>query len=301
MNAFIALDVGGTQIKSAILAEGRLSSISRDAALAREDAETIVGNLAGIIAARQAELTAQGHTLAGVGLAFPGPFDYARGISLLRGIGKYDSIYGLDLRSRLAKICGLAGERFAFQNDADLFCLGEAAFGQGRGFDRSMMICIGTGLGSGFVEKGRLVKSGPRVPENGWVYSLPYQGGTVDQYLSATGLARMLRESGLFHPDITVREAAELARQGDPQARKIFAEFGARLEEVIPPISECFGAECLVIGGQVAKSSALFCEGLERTLKRLGTALRVSADSSASAMRAVPLLFRSAEEGENHA
>ena len=287
MNAFIALDVGGTQIKSAILAEGRLSSISRDAALAREDAETIVGNLAGIIAARQAELTAQGHTLAGVGLAFPGPFDYARGISLLRGIGKYDSIYGLDLRSRLAKICGLAGERFAFQNDADLFCLGEAAFG--------------TGLGSGFVEKGRLVKSGPRVPENGWVYSLPYQGGTVDQYLSATGLARMLRESGLFHPDITVREAADLARQGDPQARKIFAEFGARLEEVIPPISECFGAECLVIGGQVAKSSALFCEGLERTLKRLGTALRVSADSSASAMRAVPLLFRSAEEGENHA
>ena len=291
MKAFIALDVGGTQIKSAILTGGGLSPIHRDAALAQEDAGTILNNLAGIIRARQAELTGQGHSLAGAGLAFPGPFDYQRGICRMRGMGKYDSIYGLDLRAGLSQACGLPGERFAFENDADLFCLGEAAFGHGKGFERSMMICIGTGLGSGFVEQGRLVKSGPRVPENGWIYSLPYRNGIVDQYLSATGLTNMLRESGCFAPDITVKDAAELARQGNAPAKRIFEAFGQRLEEVIPPIARRFGAECLVVGGQAAKSGGLFCGGLEQALGRWGIQLRISPDSSASAMRAVPLLF----------
>ncbi|WP_300684319.1 ROK family protein [Acutalibacter sp. 1XD8-36] len=291
MNAFIALDVGGTQIKSAILTDGGLSPVYKDAALSQEDADTVIGNLAAIITSRHRELHSLDHGVAGIGLAFPGPFDYDRGISLLKGIGKYDSIYGLDLRARLSEACRLPQKLFAFQNDADLFCLGEAAFGQGKGFERAMMICIGTGLGSGFVENGRLVKSGPRVPENGWVYSLPYREGIVDQYLSATGLGNMIRESGCFVPGVTVKDVAELAWQGHPQAKEIFAQFGRRLEEVIQPLAQRFGAQVLVVGGQVAKSGSLFCQGLEQALKRLGIELRLSPNSSASAMRAMPLLF----------
>lgn len=292
MDAFIALDVGGTQIKSAVVVGGALSAVHKADACSRADAETIVNALAGTVLARWAELREQGHTLAGVGLAFPGPFDYEQGISRIVGIGKYDAIYGVDLRTELSKACGLPKERFAFQNDADLFCLGEAAFGQGEGFRRSMMVCIGTGIGSGFVENGWLVKSGPLVPENGWIYALPYRDGIVDQYLSATGLSNLLRESGCFPTDITVKEAAELAWQGNGDAKEIFAEFGRRLAEVIPQIAARFGAECLVVGGQVAKSSGLFCQSLEESLRHLGIVLRISADSSASAMRAVPLLFQ---------
>lgn len=292
MNAYIALDVGGTQIKSAVAAGGKLFAVHRGDAYAQADAETILENLAGIIMAREKELREQGYGLAGVGLAFPGPFDYERGVSRIRGIGKYDAIYGMNLRARLSKACGLPEEQFAFQNDADLFALGEGAFGQAKGFRRSMMICIGTGLGSGFIENGRLVKSGPRVPENGWIYSLPYRDGIVDQYLSATGLGDMLRESGCFPPAVTVKEAAELARQGNGEAQGIFEEFGRRLAEVVPSAAARFGAECLVVGGQVAKSSGLFCHSLEEALRPLGIELRVSEDSSGSAMRAVPLLFR---------
>src|SRR3954466_5529940 len=67
------------------------------------------------------------------GIAMPDPFDYARGIGLFEGVGKFTALRGVDvgdaLRSRLR------GE-FAFVNDADAFLLGEwaasAAVGAGR-------------------------------------------------------------------------------------------------------------------------------------------------------------------------
>ena len=34
-------------------------------------------------------------------VAVPGPFDYARGIGLFRDVGKFDSLYGVDVRHGL--------------------------------------------------------------------------------------------------------------------------------------------------------------------------------------------------------
>lgn len=294
MNAFIALDVGGTQIKSAIVSSDYrlLSTVRKDDALAKEGSQTIIRNFSDIIRAQAGALTSQGLTMSGIGIAFPGPFDYQKGISLLQGINKYDSIYGLNLRQLLAEECGIPQDCFAFLNDADMFCLGEATFGKGVGFKRSMMVCIGTGVGSGFVENGRLVKEGEHVPENGWIYSLPYKEGILDEYLSATGLSNRIRESGCFPAGITVKAVSDLGRKGDENAVRIFQSFGEALAEVIPPIALRFQAECLVMGGQVAKSSDLFIHNVKAVLAEKGVETRVSADSSVSAMRAVPLLFR---------
>lgn len=293
MNAYIALDIGGTQIKSAIIAEdNRLaSSIRIDDAHSKEDAPAIISNFAHIIRIQLSALTKQGLDISGIGIAFPGPFDYANGISYMQGINKYDAIYGLNLKDLLAGACNLPVDLIAFMNDADLFCLGEAVFGKGAAFNRSMMICIGTGLGSGFIANGKLIKQGNTVPENGWIYNLPYKDGIVDQYLSATGLHNMIQASGYFDSALTVKEASELARKGDKNAIRIFQQFGKKLEEVIPPIAARFQAECVIIGGQVAKSYDLFYNDLAMTLEKAGITTCISEDSSASAMRAVPLLF----------
>jgi len=293
MKTFIALDVGGTQIKSAIISSDHqlLSDVRKDDALSKESAGTIVQNFSSIIRMQLEALAPREDSLSGIGIAFPGPFDYQNGISYIRGINKYDAIYGLNLRQLLAGACGIPEDRFAFINDADLFCLGEAAFGMGAGFRRCMMICIGTGLGSGFTENGRLVKTGELVPENGWIYTLPYKNGIVDGYLSATGLNNMIKDSRCFPDGITVKAVSDLAREGDANAAKIFRAFGEELAEVIPPLAVRFQAECLVIGGQVAKSCDLFYHDLKAALAEHGIETRVSTDSSVSAMRAVPLLF----------
>ena len=36
-----------------------------------------------------------------VGFAFPGPFDYEHGVSLIRGVNKFERIYGLDISESL--------------------------------------------------------------------------------------------------------------------------------------------------------------------------------------------------------
>ena len=58
-------------------------------------------------------------------LAFPGPFDYAKGICLLRGLDKYDALYGVDLRRAFSRGSGIAPEDILFTNDASAFALGE--------------------------------------------------------------------------------------------------------------------------------------------------------------------------------
>ena len=97
------------------------------------------------------------------GVAVPGPFDYAAGVAWYRGVGKFDSLYGVDLGADLAERLPGAGG-FAFVNDAEAFTSGEWAFGVARGHERVVGITLGTGIGSTFLESGKAVRVGTERP-----------------------------------------------------------------------------------------------------------------------------------------
>ncbi len=63
-----------------------------------------------------------------IGIAMPGPFDYEQGISLMKGMQKYDSLYGMNIRQILAERLGIPGEHITFINDAEAFYAGELRF-----------------------------------------------------------------------------------------------------------------------------------------------------------------------------
>lgn len=293
MKAYLTLDVGGTQIKSALLSDAYrpLESTLRYPARSDQARDCILQNLTQILEEGLQRGTAGGYEVAGVGIAFPGPFDYARGVSLMQGIGKYDAIYGFPLGEFLQALPCMAGRPLLFANDADLYCLGECLLGAGRAYNRVMLCCIGTGLGSGFVEEGRLVKKGNRVPVDGWLFRQPFRDGTLDSWLSAAGLRRLIRDSGAFPKGTDAKELAEAARRSDPAALNIWKTFGAMLAQALPAYAQRFGAQAVFLGGQVARSAELFTQGLEAALKEAGVQLRISADSSLSAMQALPLLL----------
>lgn len=75
----------------------------------------------------------------------------------MQGINKYDALYGKNLRTFLEQAFPAVSFRFA--NDADLFGLGEYHFCGEPREERVMYICIGTGLGSCFIENGALIKN----------------------------------------------------------------------------------------------------------------------------------------------
>lgn len=118
------------------------------------------------------------------GVAIPGPFEYDKGIARFAGVAKFDSLDGFDLGRALRVGLGNAGGEVFFLNDADAFALGEWAAGTAAGHARTLCLTLGTGVGSAFLDQGRLVVSGPDVPPNGDVYLLRVDGRPLEDLVS---------------------------------------------------------------------------------------------------------------------
>jgi glucokinase len=124
------------------------------------------------------------------GIAIPGPFDYARGVALFEGVGKFDALHGVDVGAELSERLEQPRESLTFINDASAFVLGEWLAGAAQGVDRVLGITLGTGVGSAFVRDGVLVEDGDDVPPHGHVYLLTYDGRPIEDTVSRRALLR---------------------------------------------------------------------------------------------------------------
>jgi glucokinase len=201
------------------------------------------------------------------GVAAPGPFDYAAGVSRISH--KLPGLYGVDLRRELESALDLTGHSaIAFVNDAEAFLLGEWWAGAARGHTRVVGITLGSGLGSAFLEQGRIVRSATRVPADGALYTLAFRGAPVEETISRRAL---LARYGVDSEEGTdVEQIAARGRAGEPRARLVFREFAADLAEFLAPPLEAFAPTCLVVGGSIAHAWELLGPVLEQRLAAFG-------------------------------
>lgn len=193
----------------------------------------------------------------GIGFAMPGPFDYPTGLALFKGVKKYDSLYNVNVKDELRKRLHLDESiPVRFLNDATCFAIGETWMGVASGFSRTVAITLGTGFGSAFLDEGIPVESGDEVPRYGCVYHLPFGSSIADDHFSSRWFKQEFREHVSEEP-IGVKEMAELA-PSEPKVMAIFTEFGQNLGNFLAPWLNRFSAECLVIGGNIAKGYNLF-------------------------------------------
>lgn len=216
-------------------------------------------------------------SLKGIGIAFPGPFDYDTGVSKVEGVKKYENIFGLDIASSLSqRFGGCAFDDMKFLNDAAAFVLGECFKGAAKGADRVVGITLGTGVGSGFVSGLRLVETGEDIPDRGWIYNLPFEDGIADEAFSTRWIC------GRFHEltGLTVTTAKEVVDLYDTyrEVGILFAEYGKRLAAFISPILTRFHADMIVIGGNISRAWPLFAKEVENGIMehRCGVKIRVS-------------------------
>ena len=305
----IVFDIGGLFIKTAVMNElGKLvpDSYMIYPSKSQEAKDELLAHFIELIKQQTNRIMDKTFRIDGVGYAFPGPFDYEKGISYIRGIDKFESIYGVNLREeltvRLAKESWFADKhspdfQIVFENDANLFALGEYAAGKAASYGRALFLTIGTGAGSAFLEEGVLVKHREDVPENGWVYNQPFRESIVDDYISKRGIVRLMREAGMDDTALDVKQAAELARGGDPKAIVVFQRFGDSVGEMLLPFLKAFRPEAVILGGQIVKSQDLFLYRVKQALGGCGVALEVTEDTSLSAFAGVSLLLRQTING----
>ncbi|MGI8574611.1 MAG: ROK family protein [Egibacteraceae bacterium] len=249
-------DIGGTHVTAATV--DPLTGELLDEPVRTE--LPLDGEREALLDALVSALAATAETPTDWSLAFPGPFDYERGIPRIEGLAKLDALYGVDLRAALGERLGpSSGQRMVFLNDAHAFGLGEWWTGSAQGYRRVIAVTLGTGLGSAFLDDGERVARGPSVPPDGWLYHLPVADTILDELVSSRGI---LRRYGADDA-VSVRELAERARSGDRTAATVFAETARLLGDALTPWVERFGATCVVVGGSIANAWDLLAPSLD--------------------------------------
>ncbi|MEU7962592.1 ROK family protein [Streptomyces sp. NPDC049097] len=252
------LEIGGTHVTAALVEprDGRVLDRTRMPLDAHGSADDILG------AVRACAGTLAVPAGARWGVAVPGPFDYARGIALFAGVGKFDALYGVDVGAALRGGLWRHPADVVFLNDAHAFLAGEWSAGAARGHRRAVGITLGTGVGSAFLADGRICEDGPGVPPGGRMDLTEVGDEPLEDVVSRRAI--LLRYGD---PVLDVHNIAERARAGEGRARRVLGTAFSTLGAVLGPRLVDFGATALVVGGSMARSWDLVAPALTSGLE----------------------------------
>ncbi len=149
-------------------------------------------------------------------------------------------------------------------NDANAAAMGEYWLGGGMGFRSVLLVTLGTGVGGGLVRDGVLLTGEHGAAgEIGHIPVEPTETescgcgnrGCLEQYASATGIARLARLAGLG--DITAKDVFDRAAMGDEAASAVADRACDYLGRGLAAACAVFDPEAVVLGGGVAKAGEL--------------------------------------------
>lgn len=294
MGYYLMFDVGGTKIKAGILGEdGELceNQIYSYPSKAKESKEEIFLNFKNIILELIQRTGQENPEIKGVGMAFPGPFDYENGITKMQGLDKYDSIVNLSIQEEISIICEEVRTcQFKFLHDVEAFALGVCRCRESGSKEKLIHLCIGTGAGSAFTKGREVLKEAKGgVPENGWVYSYKFKEGIIDDYLSVRGLKELANlhcgqpydGEKLFH----------MIQAGEESAKTAFVHFGNNLVEAMKKFIEDFVPDGIVLGGQISKSFSYFGEEIKGYCDKKGILIYLEENTSQRIMEGIYTIF----------
>ncbi|MER7203545.1 sugar kinase [Streptomyces sp. CB01635] len=258
MRHVIALDVGGTGMKAALVgADGTLLHQARRAT-GRErgpDAivETILGFAADLRAYGEEHL---GEPAAAAGVAVPGIVDDEHGIAL------YASNLGWrDVPMRRLLSERLEGIPVALGHDVRTGGLGEGRLGAGKGADRFLFVPLGTGI-AGAIGIGGRIEPGAHgsAGEIGHIVVRPGgtdcscgQRGCLERYASASAVSLAWAEA-TGDPEADAADCAKAVESGDPRARQVWLEAVDALADGLVTALTLLDPRTLIIGGGLAEA-----------------------------------------------
>ena len=233
----IGVDLGGTKVAVGRVREGEVLQLVRRSVPAHEDKDTV---LAVVMDAITEVMTPE---VVAIGSGVPSVVDVVEGI--VREVGNIPSWKAVPLKAELERRFGIPA---VVDNDANAFALGEMVFGAGRGRRHLVGITLGTGLGAGVVMDGRLLHGANcGVGELG---KTARKGMRLEDWCAGPYFQR---EWGVGADEVHRR-----ARQGDPEALRIFKCYGDEMATAIMTAVYVYDPEIIVLGGSISTAFAFF-------------------------------------------
>lgn len=171
-------------------------------------------------------------------------------------------------------------------NDANVAAYGEMLQGGGKGHKNVVMVTLGTGVGGGIIGSGKILTGAMGIAgEIGHIHVEDNETeicgcgckGCLEQYASATGIARLARTrlEASNQPSIlrdldmvSARDVFDAVKKQDELAIKIAGEFGTYLGKGLATVAIMTNPEVILIGGGVSKAGEQLFEFIRPTFER---------------------------------
>lgn len=279
MKYTIGIDLGGTNIAAGLVDENyRIVTVKSVKTRHERGYEAVCRDMAQLCADIAAEADGE---IASVGVGAPGTINSGEGIIIYANNLQFR---GVNIRQEINKVF----ERPVFvENDADCAALGESAAGASKGLDNSVMITLGTGIGSGFILNGAIYKGsfagtgefGHTVIHTGGEQCTCGRRGCLEAYASATALIRDTKRAANEHPNsliwelaggnienIEAKTAFDAADAGDYAGKLVTERYVSYLAEGLANLVNIFQPAAIVIGGGIGgRGESLLAPLRERT------------------------------------
>ena len=279
----IGIDVGGTNVKIALVSDkGKIIYSNSIPTRAEMGYEHTINSMKDAIRDLLKETKMKPADIEGMGFGFPGQIDCKKGVVRLA-----PNIPGwVDVP--IAKIMESEfGIPTRVDNDVRTATLGELNYGAGVGCENLVCITVGTGIGSGLVVNGKLVRGANNAAGEIGHIKLNMDGGPLcgcgdrgclEAYASGPSIVAMAEEyirggkstkyRELANPDITPYIVAVAAKEGDPVARQIFRIMGEYIGKGLTSVVNLLNPEKIIIGGGVAEAGEILLDPIRETIAK---------------------------------
>jgi glucokinase len=282
----LGVDLGGTNVRAAILdKQGKRLGAGRAPSMATEGVENTIAQIVHAAKTAIASAGVNKDEVAGIGIGSPGHIDDKNGV-ILWAPNFYEQGQPYRNVALTAPIAIQTGLPVLIGNDANVAALGEFRFGAGRAVRTMVMLTLGTGIGGGIILDGKLwtgatggageighiiIAAGGR----GWAAafgSLESMGqiAAITERAArkmSDGRKTILNEKVADWHDLTPKDIADAANEGDAVALEVFEETGYYVGLGIASMVNLLNPELVVVGGGVSLAGDLILEPIRRSAK----------------------------------
>ncbi len=244
MKYFVGIDLGGTSIKGGLIKQKTLiKQVVRDTEAAK-GGETTLNILKDVIG----ELKTRETTAIGIGV--PSVVNSEQGIVYhVQNIRNWEEIH---LKAILEKEFDLP---VFINNDANCFAIGERIYGLGQDFENFVGITLGTGVGGGIIQQGKLLSD--TNCGSGEYGEMPYLDSILEKYCGSFFFTKH---------NSTSYEVMQRVEQGDKEALEILNEYAKHMAILVKMIVLSVDPQAIIFGGAISNSFHLFEKSMYENL-----------------------------------
>ena len=180
----------------------------------------------------------------------------------------------------------MTGLRVKAGNDANVAALGEMWKGGGKGSKNLILATLGTGVGGGIIVNEKIVTGAHGAGgEIGHASVNPDETvacncgnkGCLEQYASATGIARLARKamegtkkpsSLRYCPNVSAKDVFDAYKEGDELAAEIVEEFSEYMGRALAVFACVSDPDVIVLGGGVSRAGQPLIDCVEKHYKK---------------------------------